>query len=231
MTSCAKACSHAHEQVLRNKRLVTIHTDLDLRYDADACRLRDYDQDDVVTLFNELEFRSLIKELPPSDRDHGRDDTPTCQCRLLPARWAIALFPESAVGAAGSAAASNYLCVQDEARSRPVDALATGTSHLLRRGDHQPGCHAGRAGGAGHCLGPRQAAYIPSRPRDGSQLPGRRACRPAARSSPKPALPKLAHNGKYDLTVCRRHGLDVAGAIHDTMIMAWLLDPAAGAWV
>jgi DNA polymerase-1 len=45
------------------------------------------------------------------------------------------------------------------------------------------------------------------------------------------ALPKFAHNGKYDLTVLRRHGLDAAGAraavIEDTLLMAWLLDPAS----
>ena len=42
-----------------------------------------------------------------------------------------------------------------------------------------------------------------------------------------PALPKLAHNGKYDLTVLRRHGLEVEGAIDDTLLMAWLLDPGS----
>ena len=51
-----------------------------------------------------------------------------------------------------------------------------------------------------------------------------RSCSPSSRN---PAIPKLAHNAKYDLTVCLRHGLEVDGLIHDTMIMAWVLDPGS----
>lgn len=39
--------------------------------------------------------------------------------------------------------------------------------------------------------------------------------------------PKLAHNAKYDLIVCRRHGLPVAGPLIDTMIGQFLLDPSS----
>ncbi|MCB0074177.1 MAG: DNA polymerase I, partial [Caldilineaceae bacterium] len=71
------------------------------------------------------------------------------------------------------------------------------------------------------------AAYIPVSHSEGAQVPWdavRAALQPAFADA---AIPKLAHNAKYDLTVCRRHGLDVAGPIHDTMVMAWLLDPAS----
>ena len=42
-----------------------------------------------------------------------------------------------------------------------------------------------------------------------------------------PDVAKVAHNAKYDLTVLRRYGLDVAGILDDTLIMAWLLDSAS----
>ena len=54
----------AQPQVELNKRLVTIVRDLPLTFDAEACRLHSYQQEAVVTLFTELEFRSLLKELP-----------------------------------------------------------------------------------------------------------------------------------------------------------------------
>ncbi|MCB0084087.1 MAG: hypothetical protein KDE47_24280, partial [Caldilineaceae bacterium] len=54
----------SHEQVLKNKRLVTIITDMDLTYEPDRYLLRDYDPEKVIALFNELEFHSLLKELP-----------------------------------------------------------------------------------------------------------------------------------------------------------------------
>ncbi len=81
--------------------------------------------------------------------------------------------------------------------------------------------------GLGICWAPGQAAYIPVAHEEGEQLPWdeiRAAIQPFFAD---PSIPKLAHNGKYDLTVCLRHGLDVAGPIHDTMTMAWLLDPSS----
>ena len=65
------------EQVRLNKRLVTIVTDLDLTYDAAACAVRDFDRTEVVKLFHELEFRSMLKELPGegADRDDAEADS------------------------------------------------------------------------------------------------------------------------------------------------------------
>ncbi len=53
------------DQVLRNRELVTIHRDLPVALDLEAARLGDYDRSEVVRLFREFEFRSLIDRLPP----------------------------------------------------------------------------------------------------------------------------------------------------------------------
>jgi DNA polymerase-1 len=47
-----------------NIGLVTIHTDLPVEFDFEACRVRDYDRNRVMEFFRELEFRSLIPRLP-----------------------------------------------------------------------------------------------------------------------------------------------------------------------
>ena len=76
----------ARELVMRNKRLVTIHTDLPIAYDADACRFqRLLTTTRLQTSFNQLEFRSLTKELPAL-----AGEQPACRtagCRHRPA-WA-----------------------------------------------------------------------------------------------------------------------------------------------
>ena len=72
-----------------------------------------------------------------------------------------------------------------------------------------------------------KGCYVPVAHSDGEQLPWdnvREAVQPFFADA---TLPKVAHNGKYDLVVCRRHGLQVEGPIHDTMTIAWLLDPAS----
>ncbi|MFN0096356.1 MAG: DNA polymerase I [Dehalococcoidia bacterium] len=46
-----------------NKKLVTIHTDLPIDFDLEACRVQNYDQERVLALFRELEFRVLSQRL------------------------------------------------------------------------------------------------------------------------------------------------------------------------
>jgi DNA polymerase-1 len=47
-----------------NINLVTIHTDLPVEFELEACRVRDYDRNRVLDFFRELEFRTLIPRLP-----------------------------------------------------------------------------------------------------------------------------------------------------------------------
>jgi DNA polymerase-1 len=54
-----------HDRVLVSRGLVTIHRDLPVALDLEAARFGDYDRDEVVRLFREYEFRTLIDRLPP----------------------------------------------------------------------------------------------------------------------------------------------------------------------
>ncbi len=42
-----------------------------------------------------------------------------------------------------------------------------------------------------------------------------------------PKIPKIAHNAKFDYSILRRYGLEVAPVTFDTMIAEWLTDPAS----
>ena len=54
-----------HDRVLASRELVTIHRDLPVALDLAAARFGEYDRDEVVRLFREYEFRTLIDRLPP----------------------------------------------------------------------------------------------------------------------------------------------------------------------
>jgi DNA polymerase-1 len=210
--------AEAAEQVQRNKRLVTIDTALDLQYDAAACRLRDYDQQKVLDLFQELEFRSLVKELPQSDAPLTPAEDESGQ---------MALFA-SGTGAAASAVESPYQAITTPAALASLVQALQG-AHLLSFDVETTSTNAMRADlvGLGVAWGPGQGAYIPVTHVEGEQLPWemvRTALGPVFANAD---LPKVAHNGKYDLIVCLRHGLEVKGPIHDTMVLAWLIDPAS----
>ena len=52
------------EQVLANRELVTIHRDLPVELDLATAGLGHYDRAEVIRLFREYEFRSLVERLP-----------------------------------------------------------------------------------------------------------------------------------------------------------------------
>jgi DNA polymerase-1 len=55
----------AREQVFASRELSRIIRDLPVKLDLEAARLADYDRAEVVRLFREFEFRTLIDRLPP----------------------------------------------------------------------------------------------------------------------------------------------------------------------
>ncbi|MCB0160394.1 MAG: DNA polymerase I, partial [Caldilineaceae bacterium] len=221
----------AKEQVELNKQLVTIVTDLDMTYDADACKLRDYDRQKVVDLFNALEFRSLLKELPQSehDTDTAADEVPRDE-----ASGQMALFGDDAAADAPAVPmpagppTDDYRLIQDDAALAALaETLAQAKRISFDVETDSTDAMVATLVGLGVAWDTGDAAYIPVGHSEGAQVPWdavRAALQPAFADA---TIPKLAHNAKYDFTVCRRHGLDVAGPIHDTMVMAWLLDPAS----
>lgn len=59
------------ESAFLSKDLATIDVNVPVELSWDACRLVDYDREKVLTLFNELNFKSLINKLP---KDSWEDD-------------------------------------------------------------------------------------------------------------------------------------------------------------
>lgn len=210
------------ERVFRNRRLVTIVTDLDLKYDPAESKIEDYDVDATMKLFQELEFRSLVRDLPqPSDEpgtDASLDDNATGQISLFPGPESAPPLPDQP---------SPYVCVQDADTLNQV-AHALQTAELLSFDVETTSTDAMSADlvGLGIAWGPREAAYVPVGHSDGAQLDWTTVCDVLQPFFADKGLPKIAHNAKYDLTVCLRHGLDIQGHLHDTMTMAWMLDPA-----
>ena len=63
-----QSLTESRRQVYLNLRLCRITCDLDnVRFDPAASRIHDYNPGDVIAIFNELEFRSLIKDLPDNE--------------------------------------------------------------------------------------------------------------------------------------------------------------------
>ena len=227
------------EQALQSAHLATIVTAVPITLDLDACRVTGYDRDAVLDLFRELEFRSLVSRLPgtasPSQREAivrrsrgagGRESRPVQMSlfgqgdvesgkpgtafSLAPARTDAAtpvtvVTTEDALAALGrKLAAAESFCVDVETTA--TDAM---TAELV---------------GIALAPAPDDTYYVPvGHPTPPEQLSLDVVARHLGPVLADPAIGKVAHNAKYDVTVLIRHGLPVAGLAHDTMIAAYLL--------
>jgi DNA polymerase I len=207
----------AEADVRRNRKLVEIVTDLPINFDPETFRFRDYDAQAIRRIFEELEFRSFLREI-------NLDEAPT-----LPESedGQLSLFAQAAP-VAPTETEHSYRCVQQRADLEALVKALHG-AEILSFDVETTAKDPMRASlvGIGVAWGKGEAAYIPISHATGVQLNWdevRSALQPFFAD---PDLSKVGHNAKYDLIVCRRHSLEVAGPIHDTMTMAWLLDPAS----
>jgi len=236
------------DQVFINKRLVTITTDLDMKYDPEATRLQDFDLDKVIAFLTEMEFTSLIKQLPEAGSFllGAQGDTPAATATGDSGQ--LGLFDDPSAN--GSAAAQStqaargsvdaksavpqvdFLCVQnEEALQKLVDALTEAERISFDVETTSTDAMQAKLVGLGIAWAKDQLAYIPvAHTNEGKivaeQLDWETKILPAIQPFfADPKITMMAHNAKYDLTVCKRHGLEINGWIHDTMVMAWVLDP------
>ena len=226
----------AEDDVWRNKRLMTIVCDVNVSFDAEAFRLQRYDGGAVRRIFEELDFRSLQRELDQLGEGGflGNGEGRLIEADTEPAQSTLFADSDTALASSGwrpSASATGehtYRCIQTrneldelceelkEAEILSFDVETSGRDPM-----------AADLVGLGIAWAKGKGCYIPVAHSDGEQLPWdnvREAVQPFFADA---TLPKVAHNGKYDLVVCWRHGLQVEGPIHDTMTIAWLLDPAS----
>lgn len=210
--------AEAKEAVERNQRLMRIVTDLDVTFDADTYRTGEFNRDAILDLFHELEFRSLVRELPGAEQLPGPGGDGQMALFTADANGDTPPIPEGAT----------YRQVDTpEGLEEVVAALQA--AELISFDVETTSTDAMQADlvGLGLAWAVGEAAYIPVAHTEGDQLPWDEVQAKLAPIFADAHKTFLAHNGKYDLTVCRRYGLDIAGPIHDTMIMAWVLDPGS----
>lgn len=230
-----EALAAHRDQAYLSRALATIVDVPDLRLDLARCTLRAYNRQQVVRLFQELEFRSLLPRLPATVAAPEPEPTPTLQSAAVEAgpTEQLALFAEenvaqpSPVTLAGTTPSGYAIITTPEALADVAAKLAAAPRlafdvETTSTDEHRADL-VGLALGWGE--GPDCNVYIPVGHRQGRQLP---LALVRERIGPHLAdeRPKLAHNAKYDLIVCRRHGLPVFGPLIDTMIGQFLLDPA-----
>lgn len=212
------------EDAYRSLELSTIVRDVPCDFDLERARLHRYDRDKVIQLLHKLEFRSLIAKLPskveetPDDQKnlfdeiYGVDITEVSSHQkfrqhLQTAKYrAIRTVAELAnlVDQLGSLEA---FAVDTETTSlNPIDAQLVGISLSWKAGE---------------------AYYIPVGHQTGEQLSLESVIRELGPIFGDPKIGKTGHNIKYDYQILKEAGLPLEGIIFDTMVAAFLINPAA----
>ncbi len=222
-----KALAEHREAAFAARELVRIHTDLPITLDLDACRTRDYDRERVVALFRELEFRSLLNRLPPSEREEPVPADGSGQPTLFQA-VAGDTRVASPVATLPAAIEGEPLIVNTpQALDRLLTALARAERIAFDVETDSIDQHRARLVGLALAWGAdlNAAAYVPVLHEGEETLPWETVREALAPHLSRDDALYIAHNAKYDLTVLQRHGLEVTGRLADTMIMAWLINP------
>ena len=213
------ALDRERENAYLSLELSRIRTDLDVPFDREACRTRDFDQSVVLAKFQELNFRSL------ADRLVKGPDLPTRQGAQL------SLFddPESPPDELPTAS-TETITVQDEVgleamvkRLNEATAIAfdVETDSLSKISSALVGISLAVEAGEGY--------YIPvgHTETDEPQLPLEMVIEALREPMTNPAIPKAAHNMKFDFMLLDRYGLTVHPLSFDTMIGEFLLRPGS----
>ncbi len=255
-----QALREGRESAELSRRLGRITTAVPVALDLAACRLRDYDRDRAVALFQDLAFRSLVRELPAAERGRGGAGEQ--------GSGGAGEQGGDGAGAQGSGGAGEQLglfageALSAQAAGLPFDRSAglpaTGSTTLLvttaeMLNEVAAALKAARriafdtettstdphaatlvglavawdaADAAADAAGVH-SAYIPLRHPEGEQLPWEAVAAAVQPAFADPGIVKVAHNASYDIAMLARNGLTIAGAIVDTMVAEFLIDPGS----
>ena len=197
------------ESAYLSQTLATIRTDVPVPVSTEECRVRPYARDELLDLFQTLEFRSLLQRLPapPSAGVQlgmfsalAEKAEPITRWRMITSETELAALVESCRRAP-------MVAVDTETTSTdPMRAELVGLSLAWEAGE---GC------------------YLPLRHEGGPNLPFAAAAERLAPLLADAAVPKAGHNIKYDLQVLAGAGLPISPPAFDTMIAEWLCNPAS----
>ena len=191
---------------LLSKELVTIKTDMDLDMELDKFKYEGFDKAKLRGIFEELEFKNLLKELGDGVVEKKTDE------------------------GGGAVPYDNYsLVLTEDALDRVIERIKeTGVVSLDLETTSTDPMLAGIVGIA-LCPTPHEAYYVPVAHRALSDSSTRQLPLPYVLEKLKPMIEdegigKIGQNVKYEFVLFEMYGLKLRGIAFDTMIAAHMLD-------
>jgi DNA polymerase-1 len=223
------------ERIGVSRQLVTLKTDVEMDFDAEACRFTGLDAEALRKHLRECGFHSLLSRFGVEEQTFSRGPTGSARAAkpaiFRETLWDVTPQPKSSDGngegpAPQTSADIKYVLVNTE------EALADFLKELKKQKrfafdtetDGLDPISANLVGlSFSWCC--ETGYYVPVRcPSDEVALECERvigALRPILEDV---NVKKVGHNLKYDMLVMRRHGVEMAGVEMDSMVAAFLVD-------
>ena len=188
------------DNAFMSKDLATIRHNAPVALDIAAADVTAFNREAVVAKFQELEFRTLMDQIPGLDDE----DEPVIQ---QPSVDDYDLVTDEATLQEWVERAANAPLLAVDLETSSTDTIDCEIAGYALSDEEGQGC------------------YIPVGHRgDEPQLDHelvKSALRPVLENS---LIPKLLHNAKFDMKVLRRHGINMRGLHDDTMVAAFVLN-------
>src|SRR3989338_7566709 len=191
------------DQALLSKKLVTLHCDVPLQFSLKDFKTKEVNQDVLVKLFSELEFRKLLQELGFKSEELKKKSS-------IERNYKSIVTQKDFEALLKKLSSSSYFVFDTETTSlNPREAQVVGLSfaYSLDSKTHE-------------------ACYVPIGHKEGKQVPAQRVLgklKPLFESS---QIQKGGQNIKYDTLVLASQGIEVSGIAEDSMIASYILNPA-----
>lgn len=204
-----------------SQTLATIKLDIPIKLNLDEARTDHINVPEVESLFRELEFRTLIPKLHNVIKTMVGGASDSGQLSLFGQEvkevgLASSYSPETVI----VDSAEKLTALTQTLAQAPMIALDTETTSTDPMLADLVGISLACEKGTGY--------YIPVGHSTGEpQLALAEVIRALTPALTDPGIPKAGHNLKYDAIVLAQNGLTVAPLAFDTMIAAWLIDPAS----
>ena len=217
-----KKVEDAAEQIRFSKFLATIRTDVPIPFEPETLRRREPDADALRQLFEQLEFRSLIRRIVDGAADSA-PATPKQPSLFGSEPTEEAGEPEkSTLQGLKDVPHSYHLVESEEERAQLFQKIATAPVVCFDTETTGTDALSARLVGMSFSTAPGEAWYVPvpQAPDEAQRIVD--AFRPFFAN---PAIRKVGQNLKYDLQVLASYGVTVAGPLFDTMLAHYVVQP------
>ncbi len=190
------------ERALEGKFLTTIIRDVPVRLEMEDTQFGDYDRAGVVELLTALEFFSIVPRVPGPRRDDSsasQQELPF-ENRSRETDYTVVDTPDALDALVKEIDSPNGFAFDTETTA--LNAMAAGLV------------------GLSFSNAPGKGWYVPVGHEEGKQLPLDRVLESVRPIMASEAIPKIAHNANYDMTVLWKYDVHVNNLAFDTMLAA-----------